>query len=188
MTATSAEIAVASREFNRAADRLPTLFTLEDSGLRLLGILEDGNLDFLQESEVQAELALIDQMLMEKTESYVSVIRSLESMAEARKAEADRLRARAATAQHHADVLRDRLLTHMKVTGRDRIETVRFTLTARTNPPAVVVLDAAAVPGEFTKTVITVNVDKRGILDAFKASGEIPAGVDIQRGQRLEIK
>jgi hypothetical protein len=188
---TAVSVAEASRTFVAAAQRLPTLFDLEDTAYQLLALLEatDDPLDLAEAvAEAKAQLALVDQMLMEKTESYVSVIRSLEAMAEARKVEADRLRDRAKTAERHADWLRARLLTHMQTTGRERIETSRFTLTARTNPPAVVVVDAAAVPREFERTRWIIDVDKRAILAHVKATGEIPAGVDITRSSRLEVR
>ena len=185
---TTSPTVTVERGFMQAANRLPTLFSLEAEAYDLLAILEDGNLDFLQESEVKAELALIDQMLMTKTESYVSVIRSLESMADARKAEADRLNARAKTAQRHADFLRQRLLDHMQTTVRPRIETARFTLTVRLNNPSVNVINAADIPSEFTRTTITVAPDKGAILTHTKATGEVVPGTLIERTPRLEIK
>lgn len=175
----------ASKRFMTAAQRLPTLFDLSDTAYQLMAILEDSE---QADPEVDADLALIDQMLMEKTESYVSVIRSLEAMADARKAEADRLRDRARTAEKHADWLRDRLLVHMQTTNRQRIETARFSLSIRTNPPSVVVVDAAAVPSDFQRTRIEISVDKRAVLESIKAGGEVPAGCDIQRTQRLEVR
>jgi hypothetical protein len=188
---TAVSVAEASRSFVAAAQRLPTLFDLEDTAYQLLALLEatDDPVDLAEAvAEAKAQLALVDQMLMEKTESYVSVIRSLEAMAEARKVEADRLRDRAKTAERHADWLRARLLTHMQTTGRERIETSRFTLTVRTNPPTVVVVDAASVPHEFERTKWIIDVDKRAILAHVKATGEIPAGVDITRSSRLEVR
>jgi hypothetical protein len=136
---------------------------------------------------IGAQIALVDQMLMEKTESYVSVIRSLESMAAARKAESDRLKDRAKTAEAHAEWLKARLLTHLKVAGRDRVEMARFTLTVRQNPLHVEVLEAMLVPPEYQKTVITTSVDKRAILDTYKRNGEMVPGVEIGRTERLQI-
>jgi hypothetical protein len=185
-------VAEASRQFMATAQRLPTLFDLEDTAYQLLALLEATDdpaelADVEAVAEVKAQLALVDQLMLQKQESYVSVIRSLEAMADARKAEADRLRDRAKTAERHADWLRARLLTHMQTTGRERIETSRFTLTVRQNPPSVTVLDAAAVPHEYERTRITIDVDKRQILEDFKRDGVIPPGVDITHGRRLSI-
>lgn len=179
---------VKSRQFMQAANRLPTLFDLEDAAMRLLGMLDyESDLEPEDIERARAELVLIDQMMVEKTESYVSVIRSLEAMAEARKVEADRLRDRAKAAERHADWLRNRLLVHMQTTGRDRVETSRFTLSIRKNPQAVTVLDAAAVPHEFERTKITVDVDKRAILEHFRTTGEIVDGVSIDHSERLVV-
>ena len=72
--------------------------------------------------------------------------------------------------------------------GSERIETARFTLAVRTNPPSVTVLEEMLVPADYIRTVTTTSVDKRAVLDAFKRTGEIPEGIDISRGTRLEIK
>jgi hypothetical protein len=182
----------ADRAFVVAAQRLPTLFDLEDTACQLLALLEATDdpaelADVEAVAEIKAQLALIDQLMLTKQESYVSVIRSLEAMADARKAEADRLRDRAKTAERHADWLRARLLTHMQTTARSRIETSRFTLTVRQNPYACTVVDAAVVPREYQRTKIEISVDRRAILEDFKRDGVIPPGVDITRGERLAI-
>lgn len=185
MTATSADIAMASREFNRAANRLPTLFSLSAEFDRLLSLYEDPDSD---PDEINAELEKVAGDIRAKSHGVAVVLQGLDRLAEFQRAESRRLAEKARVNEAHAERLRQYALTCMTSMGIDRLETGIFTLAVRQNPPAVVVLDAAAVPGEFTKTVITVNVDKRGILDHHKATGEIPAGVDIQRGQRLEIR
>jgi hypothetical protein len=177
----------ASEQFMVAAQRLPTLFSLEDTAYQLLGLLEATD-DPEAIADVESQLALVDQMLMEKTESYCSVIRSLEAMAEARKVEADRLKDRARTAQNHADWLRNRLLVHMQTTDRPRIETSRFSLSIRQNPPSVVVTDAAAVPHEYERTKITIDFDKRAFIEHVKRTGEIVPGIAVMRSERLEVR
>jgi hypothetical protein len=44
------------------------------------------------------------------------------------------------------------------------------------------------VPAEYVRTVTTTSVDKRAILDAYKTTGEIVPGVEVTRGQRLDIR
>jgi hypothetical protein len=75
----------------------------------------------------------------------------------------------------------------MIATDRPQIETSRFSLSIRTNPPACTVVDAAAVPGEYQRTKIEISVDRRAILEDFKRDGVIPPGVEITRGERLSI-
>lgn len=180
------EIARASRDFATAANRLPSLFDLEDDAYRLMRLAE--SLDDPEEiAESEMALALVDQMMVEKVESYISVIRSLESMAAARKVEADRLRDRSKTAERHADWLKARLLTHMKIAGRDRMEMARFTLAIRQNPVSCVVLEEAMVPNEFKHTVITTTVDKNAIKEHVKATGEVVPGIELVRTESLRI-
>jgi hypothetical protein len=50
------------------------------------------------------------------------------------------------------------------------------------------VLEELLVPDEYVRTVTTTSVDKRAILDAYKATGEIVSGVEITRAQRLDIR
>lgn len=178
----------ASQAFMAAAHRLPSLFDLEDAAYQVLALLDtEHDMEPEDIEAARAELALLDQLMMEKTESYVSVIRSLEAMAEARKTEADRMRERARFAEKHADWLRNRLLVHMQTTGQSRVETSRFTLSIRQNPPSVNVVDAAAVPSEYQRTKIEISVDRRSILEDFKKSGAIPPGVEISVGSRLAV-
>jgi hypothetical protein len=128
-------------------------------------------------------------MLIEKVEGYIGVIRSLEAMGDARKVEADRLAARAKTAQRGADWLKNRLLTYMQSAGRERIEMARFTLTVRLNNPSVRVVDSELVPAEFWRQYEAPppQVDKLAILARHKTDGLIPPGVEIVRTPRLAL-
>jgi len=171
----------ASREFVRTADGLSTVFTMSNLEEQLHNLLDSG------EAFDPADLALLDQMMVEKAEGYVSVIRNLEAMSAARKAEADRLRDRAKQAETAADWLKARLLTHLQVTGRTRLETTRFTLTVRQNPASVQIVDEAAIPADYVIVETTYRINKRGILDDFKRDGALIPGVEITHGERLSI-
>lgn len=167
------------------AQRLPSLFDLDDQAYALMALLE--KVTEPEAAEIEGQLDLIDQMMTQKTEGYLSVIRSLEAMAAARKVEADRLRDRAAAAQKQAEWLKARLLVHLKLMRLDHLDTPRFSLAIRQNPPKVEILEELMLPAQFKRTVITTTVDKRLILDHFKTTGEVVAGVEITRGERLSI-
>lgn len=170
--------------FVQAANRLPTLFDLDDMAVAILALLDDAESAGEEPIDgLEAQLALVEEALAHKVENYVSVIRQLEHLAGARKAEADRLRKRAATSEGAADWLKARLKAHMELTGQQRIETTRFTVALHKNPPRVDVLEAMMVPEEFKKTVISTSVDKRAVLDHFKRTGEEPSGVAIVRNE-----
>ena len=98
------------------------------------------------------------------------------------------MRELAAADQRNADRLRDYLLRHMRELGSEKIDTARFKISVRTNPPSVSLLEQMLVPEEFMRTVTTVSVDKRAVLEHFKSTGEIVPGVDITRSTRLDVR
>lgn len=168
----------------RAADRLPTLYELSDEFVRVLELFEAD----ADDSEIGAYLNQIAGAITHKAESIAGLIKQMEGMAAMRKAEADRMLARSKADQARADWLRDYVFRHMRLLEQERIDTARFTLIVRTNPPAIEIFDASAVPSDFTRTVINVSVDKKAILAHVEATGEVVPGVEIVRRQRLEIR
>jgi hypothetical protein len=181
----SEAIVEASRAFMAAARRTNTLYELSEDYLRLLDLLEDPDAD---EQALEAELDQISGLIAHKAEAIAGLVTHMEGLADARRAESKRLKERADADERHAQRLRDYVLRHMQAIGSERIETLRFTLQIRRNPPAVEVLEQMLVPPQFLRTVTTVSVDKRAILEHFKASGEVPDGVDISRKHRLDIR
>ena len=179
----------ASRAFMNTAQRLPTIFDLGDMEMAILALIEDAEARGEEpEDGLDTQLAQVTTALAAKTEGYVSVIRQLQHLRDARKAEADRLRARAATADRAADWLLNRLKVHLQSTGQERIETARFTIALRQNPPKVEVLEDMLVPPEYKRTVVTTTVDKTAIKDHWKKTGEVVPGVEVTRGERVEIR
>jgi hypothetical protein len=175
----------ATRGFMDLAQRSTTLYDLSAEYLRVLDLLEDPDAD---QDLLESELDQIAGQITHKAEAIAGLVAHLDGLASIRKAEAQRLRDRATSDEHKAQRLRRYLLEHMQALGSQRIETARFTLSVRTNPPAVSVLVEQLVPAEYVRTVTTTSVDKRAILDAFKRDGVIPEGVGISRSTRLEIR
>lgn len=181
----SEQALAASRDFMRAADRLPTFYSLSAAFNGLLDLLESDEQD---EAAILAELERLGQDIRQKAHGIAVVINALEHMAEAQSSEAKRLSAKAKANENHAQRLRQYTLGVMKELELPRIETGPFTLAIRQNPPSVVVEDAAAVPSDYQRTRIEISVDKRAILDAFKSTGEIPPGVAIVRTERIDLR
>jgi hypothetical protein len=167
------------------AERSTTLYNLASEYLRILDLLEDPEADA---DALERELDGLAGQITHKAEAIAGLIRQCEGMASMRKSEADRMRDLAAADQRHADRLRDYVLRHMQALGSERIDTARFRLSLRTNPPSVHVLEELLVPDDYKRVVTTVSVDKRAILENLKTTGEIVPGVEVIRGQRLEIR
>lgn len=181
---TSAAVVDASRQFLAVAERQQTLYDLSSEYVRVLDLLESGEDDVM----LEVQLNELGGAITQKAEAIAGLVTHLNGIASMRRAEADRLRARAQSDERQAERLKGYVLKHMREMGRDRIETARFTLSVRTNPPAVAVLEEMMIPKEYIKTVVTTSVDKRAILDHLKESGEIVPGVEVTRGTRLDIR
>lgn len=173
-----------SRAFVRAAERGTTLYELSAEWNTLLDALEDGEAD---EATIEDQLAKLGGAIKEKSESIAGLIRWCEGLAEMRKAEAKRMTDGAKRFENKASWLRSYLLQHMRAMELPKIETGRFTIAVRQNPPAVEVLEEMLIPQEFKRVVQEVVIDKRGILEHLKTTGEVPAGVEIRRGESLRI-
>lgn len=175
----------ASRTFMAVAERSTTLYALTSDYLCILDLLDDPDADA---ETLERELDAIAGQITHKAEAIAGLVKQCEGMAAMRKAEADRMRELAAADQRSADRLRDYILRHMQALGSERIDTARFRLSLRTNPPAVHVLEELLVPADYVRTVTTTSVDKRAILEHLKTTGEIVDGVEITRSTRLEIR
>ncbi len=186
---TTPDLQTKSAEFMETANRLPQLFSLSDGTVKILDLLYDRSaVDPSEAADLAEQLEYVEAFLTTKVEACAGVVRELESLAAYRKSEADRLRDQAKRLENAANRLLTRVRDHMVAVGEDKYVTPRYTVTLRTNPPRVEVLEEQMVPREFVKTVITTSVDKRAILDSVKATGEIPEGVNVVRDQRVEIR
>lgn len=175
----------ASRNFMLAADRLSTLYSLSEEYIQLVDLLEDPKVD---PHLIEQELDRLSDQIAVKADKLSGLIRWLEGLADLRRAEIDRLKTGASTLDNRAAQCRAYLLQHMQATGMTRIDTARFTLTVKQNPPRVEVLEPMLVPSEYQRTKITIEPDKTAIREHYKQTGEVVPGVEIVRGERLDIR
>jgi hypothetical protein len=168
------------------ARRATTLFELSDQYLQVLDLLEQA--DEVDPHLLEEALDAIAGKITQKAEGIAGLVRQLEGMAELRAIEAKRMKALADADEKRAERLRDYLLRNLQAVGAEKVETARFRISVRQNPPAVTVVDESAVPAEFIREVVTTSIDKRGILERLKSTGEVVNGVEVTRGQRLDIR
>lgn len=185
-------VAEVSAQFMAAARHLPRLFDITDDMLRLMSDMEKAYEqtppDECALARITAEFENNEALVIAKFENYLALDAKLTMFEEAFKARAAELRELGAIAERNRTRLRARLMVAMKTMNRDKVVTPSGIVGIQLNPPAVTVLDATLVPHEFYRERITIDIDKRQILDAFKRTGEIPAGVDITRGERLDVR
>jgi hypothetical protein len=80
------------------------------------------------------------------------------------------------------------MLERLLAMGQRHLETARFTVAVVHNPPHVEVLDAAAVPNNFKRTTVVIEVNKQAILEALRRGGEVVPGTEVARPDRLDIR
>lgn len=163
----------------------PPLYALADEYRQVLALFDDEN---AEPAAIEAALDAIAGQINHKADAIAALVRQFTLLSEARAAEATRMTRLAQLDASRADRLKNYLLNNMLVVGAEKIDTPRFHITVRTNPPAVEVLDQTVIPDQFIREVIATSVDKRAILEHYKATGELVDGTDIRRGQRLDIR
>jgi hypothetical protein len=181
----SPEIEQASKQFMQVAEKTNTLYAMSDEYLHLLELLEDPE---TVPEEVEAELDRISGKIAHKSEAIAGLIKWYQGLADMRSSEAKRMADSVHRFEGQAERLKAYLLRNMQQTGMTRIDTGRFTLSVKQNPPRVEVLEAAMVPSEYQRTKVIIDVDKRAVTEHWKATGEIPPGVEIVRAERLDIR
>lgn len=179
-----------------------TLFDISDDLLVLGDLLEEAGGDITDE---QAELAVNDFFAELGTErdlkldSYCALYRQFEAKAKARKEEAARLTALAATDENNADKLKKRLLEFLRVQNLPKIETARFKISRQTNGGKVPVIfnetfiaNPVELPEEIRRVTFSPDADAlRGLLESgdtetrecYSAYGQLG-----ERGEHLRIK
>lgn len=202
-----------SERFMDVAARLPTLYHLDDQMAALVALLDYAvdrscerckaqpdtagpdcpDCNGLSREAVEAHIALLEEKLLVRVESYVSAIRTLESISAMRDAEAEKLEASAARSKRAAARMKQRLLEHIVANGRKPIVTARGTVSVRRNPPSIQVLEERLVPASFLRHVPEKwEVNKVAILENWRQTGgdkggQLPPGVELARSERLDI-
>jgi hypothetical protein len=131
-------------------ERPTTLYALSTQYLDVLALLEDPDADA---DALEQQLDSIAGLLTQKADNIAALVKQFESMAAARQTEADRMKDLAVQDQKRAERLRSYLLQHMQALGSEKIDTPRFKISVKINPPAVQVLEVMLVPEQFVRTV-----------------------------------
>lgn len=167
---------------------MSSLYELTGERLALQHKLEAMNLD---EETIADTLEGDSVAIQAKIEDYGYVIRNRNSFADAIKNEIARLNARLIAEEKRVANIEAWLLQNMNACGIKKIECPAFTISVQDNPPSVEVLDESQIPAEYIRTPEpkppVPAPDKRSILSALKAGGDVP-GCAIKQTNRLVIK
>lgn len=138
--------------------------------------------------EIETRLDSLEADFEAKVERICGWRANLVATAKAYQEEADRLAARAKTLARTADGLRRYLQVQLERAGRTKLEagTWRLAIQPNSQPSVIVTVEPDRLPECFRR--VTVDVDRRSLLDAVKAGGNLPAGVVVTRGHHLRIR
>lgn len=134
-------------------------------------------------------LAERDRPLKQKLDGYGSVIRERESLAVARRAEAERLNALARADENTVKRLKDRLRWFFEAESITSLETPRFKFSIAQNgglAPLLVYALPEDLPGKFQKVVISPNNEK--IRAALEAGEQLTYAELGPRGHHLRVR
>jgi hypothetical protein len=159
------------------------LYDLAAEYAALLRLAEEGE-------DVTEALAACQDDIERKSLSILHVCDSLQRDVLACEAEIDRLKLRAARIEAQRERLHAYVLNTMIMHSVERINTPTLTIARVANPPKVVIVDADAIADEHRRPVPPPpkgEPDKKSLLAEWKATGKEPAGVRIERGERLKV-
>ena len=144
--------------------------------------------EMTEENKIAIEKEL-EILLQEKSQNIIGYTRNIEMTVEAMKTEEKRIADMRKTLENRLSKFKDYVKTCMENNGITKIETELGNLTIAKNPISVEIVNEDEVPSEYKTEVTTIKIDKTKIKKAFKETGEIPAGVNIQtENTSLRIK
>jgi hypothetical protein len=135
-------------------------------------------------AELEARIARYVGAEIDKVDRVGAVLSSLDGVAANAKAEIDRLRARQQSAERARARLEDYVLRVLRERDGQPLKGRNVTLSVR-HSEALIVDDPDAVPAEWKRTTVVVDVPKDPLKKAIKAGQEIP-GAHIERRDSLQ--
>lgn len=167
-----------------------SLYAISSELQSLIDLADSGGTDAEMNAAIAEHRAALVEAFDAKADGYAALIRTCETRADARRAEAKRMAALADSDEGLADRLRLALRDAMTATGRAKVETERFRLAVRANggKAPLIVSDESALPPQFVVPVVTTKIDKDAIRAALEAGEAVPGAAIGERGTRLDIR
>lgn len=144
--------------------------------------------DITEENKKQIEEELT-VLLQQKSQSIIGYTRNLELTIDAKKEEEKRIADSRKTDENKLKRFKEYVKECMEHGGFTKIETELGSLSIAKSPISVEIVNEDQIPNNFKEEIVTVKIDKKAIADNFKATGEIPNGVEIHTNNtNLRIK
>ena len=137
--------------------------------------------------DIEVELNKLEIAFSEKAENIAKLVRSLEAQKDALATEAKRLTEKRDATQNRIDSLKAYLKAEMERIGRDKIQAGIFRVRLQNSPLTIDIIEESKIPDEFKSVEEIIKIDKRGIIELLKSTGEVPAGVTPIQRQHIRI-
>ena len=151
-----------------------TLYEIKNKALELAM-----NEETSEEEKAELQKAIQEELLA-KTEGIIAFTKRVEAIIEATKNEEERLKANRKSYERKLESFKEYVKSCMMDMNIQKVETALGEMKIAKNPASVEIIDATKIPKEFWKEKTDISLDKKGILDHFKDTGEIIDGVKIQ--------
>jgi len=165
---------------------MPRLYDLTGDYAALWAQLEDCENEE-QALEILNAITALETDIVTKSENYARLLRNKAAEAEMCASEIKRLTEKKRIAEASAERLKENMCFAMETAGLGEISTSIGKWKIRTNPPSVAITDESAIPAEYLIPQPP-KVDKKGILQAFRANGEYIPGTDIIRTEGVQFR
>ena len=165
---------------------LPALYHLTAELAEVQRILADPETDAQEWTDT---LEGLSGAVEQKATNVAKFVRNLEALVAALKQEEVRFVTRRRLLEKRIKGMQEYLKRNLESVGIKQVQSPTFTVSVRTNPPAVVILDAGQIPEEFLvrPPPPEPRIDKLAIRAAIQAGREVP-GAALEQTTRLEIK
>lgn len=176
-------------------EKRANLFSLTQDILaidRLLDELDDPEAELTQEQrnkyslEVSKFLDDVARARDEKIDGYCMYVRKLESEQKGLESIAREFSEKASRRKARIDLLKARLVDHLKSVGQVKVATERNTVSWQHNGGVVPIeiVDAEEIPARYCKLVPSNTL----VREALEAGEEVPGAVMLERGCHLRIR
>ena len=169
------------------SNAITKLYEATDAARALESMLQETEGDITGAEAAFDALAAKADSLPEAVDDVLALVTEIEHRAAARKAEADRLKARAKRDESVADWMRGQVLRLIQERGMKVMETPRFRATVATpgGKPALEIVDE--VPERFTREVVTKEIDKDAIRAALDGGTVLPFARLVPKQPYLKV-
>ena len=161
---------------------MSTLYELTGEYLELLNIAQEED----DQEIINDTLEAIGGEIEDKADGYAVVIKELEANSDKLDKEIKRLQERKKTISNNIGRIKFNLENAMKITGKVKFKTLRFSFGIQKNPASVMVKDEKAVPDKFWKPQEPV-LDKKGLIAFIKENGNT-AYAELTQTESLRIR